>query len=165
MSILTGGGSRNDTIQNNNVSDDNGTGDIRDSFRGGRAMWLMLVMILVLASPLIWIGMKSLYSDIKYRRAFAAAGSSDRLIMHYQRQTERRRRRDKEFSRRVNYEEQLLYLYPDMASEDRQRLKDILDKAGYSPHGLSDEEYEWAMNELGQSSRKRRHTASNSDRV
>lgn len=165
MSLLTGGGSRNDTIQNNNVSDDNGTGDIRDSFRGPRAMWLMLVMILVLASPLIWIGMKSLYSDIRYRRAFAAAGSSDRLIMHYQRQTERRRRRDKEFSRRVNYEEQLLYLYPDMASEDRQRLKDILDKAGYSPHGLSDEEYEWAMNELGQSSRKRRHTASNSDRV
>ncbi|MDD6380468.1 MAG: hypothetical protein PUG04_02090 [Lachnospiraceae bacterium] len=53
----------------------------------------------------------------------------------------------------------------EMPSQEKSRLVEILDRAGFSPAGLTEDEYEWAMRELDQSSRKRRHTDSNSGRV
>lgn len=165
LDIFNGGGNSTSTTQNNDTVNDNGGSADGSGLSLGRMRAFFLFLIIVLVSPAIWYGFMRLCSDMKYRRAFAKADRSDRLILYYQRQADRLRKKNSGFRKCVNYSEQLSYISPEMPSQEKSRLVEILDRAGFSPAGLTEDEYEWAMNELGQNSRKRRHTASNSDRV
>lgn len=107
----------------------------------------VVVMTIFIVGALIF-GAIFIYPVIKYRFLYARAGSSDKLIMKYMRYIKKLKRRDKEFRNCINYEEQLDYLIQSgkmtCTEGDREKLLDILRRAGFSANEISVSEKEFA---------------------
>lgn len=104
----------------------------------------------------ILLGAGAVMALIHYGRAavrYQKADRSDRLILQYQRYLDRRKRKDRELASCLNYEEQIRYLERTGAlqfssDEERERILDILNRAGFSDREISQEEYEEAAGKL-----------------
>ncbi|MBQ7707567.1 MAG: hypothetical protein IJT72_07295 [Lachnospiraceae bacterium] len=95
---------------------------------------------------------------------FLKAGLNDKLIIRYSIYCKNKRRFDKEFRTRINYNEQITHIYdkkkeklmkknPDKArlleeSFDLERIVDIIDRAGFSNREISREEYDYVCDVL-----------------
>lgn len=79
---------------------------------------------------------------------FSKAGRNDRLIMKYTTFCRRIAKRDKEFAKRKNYEEQIGYIVAqnmvvdDGTTIEAETLMDILQRAGFSNREITQEEYD-----------------------
>ena len=69
--------------------------------------------------------------------------SSDKLIMKYSRLLAKKRKKDAALREKMNYNEQMDYLLPFSVS-DRDKMKDILERAGFSKKGISESEFRYA---------------------
>lgn len=84
-----------------------------------------------------------------YMIRFRRADINDKLIMLYTRAGKRFARRHKEFAKRINYREQVCYIYAVREQEsgsqtvaERDTIIEILERAGFSDREISAEEYE-----------------------
>ena len=93
-----------------------------------------------------FIALKILPS-VQYYIAFSKAGPSDKLILRYGRFVKKKRKKDEKFRDKMNYTEQMMYLLP-FSERDRERMVDILDRAGFSRSGISENEMNFAMSIL-----------------
>lgn len=92
-------------------------------------------------------GIKKLIFIIRFNKA----GSSDRLIMKYSQFCQKKRRKDKAFSDKINYRQQIQYICEKSDTdifEESQSIIFILEKAGFSGKDITDEEYLKAINWL-----------------
>lgn len=122
---------------------------------------LLLGLISLLALGFLYIKGRP---ALEYRRAFAKAGLSDKLILRYQREVAKRKKKDPAFRSKMNYREQVEYLQRIPANEmgetnrdcpkglslkdlslESQRLVDILTRAGFSNKEISEEDYNFAL--------------------
>jgi hypothetical protein len=112
---------------------------------------VMRVVAFIIISGLIlfvlgFIALKILPS-VQYYIAFSKAGPSDKLILRYGRFVKKKRKKDEKFRDKMNYTEQMMYLLP-FSERDRERMVDILDRAGFSRSGISENEMNFAMSVL-----------------
>ena len=84
-----------------------------------------------------------LLPEIRYHIAYKKAGPSDKLILKYSRCVKKKKRKDREFRKMMNYTDQMGYLLSTQV-KDMERMIDILERAGFSNHEISDEEYTFA---------------------
>jgi len=92
-------------------------------------------------------GIKKLIFIIRFNKA----GSSDRLIMKYSQFCQKKRRKDKAFSDKINYRQQIQYICEKSENdifEESRSIIFILEKAGFSGKDITDEEYLKAINWL-----------------
>ena len=102
----------------------------------------MVIIVLFIFSILGYI-MYRFYPEIKYHIDYSKAGPSDKLILKYSRFIRKRRKKDKSLRTKMNYAEQMEHLIS--ASEsDRTRMTDILERAGFSRNGITQEELSYA---------------------
>lgn len=121
----------------NNVNQFNISGV--DSFMKKAAV---VIIVLFIFSILGYI-MYRFYPEIKYHIDYSKAGPSDKLILKYSRFIRKRRKKDKSLRTKMNYAEQMEHLIS--ASEsDRTRMTDILERAGFSRNGITQEELTYA---------------------
>lgn len=73
---------------------------------------------------------------IKYRKS----GPDNRLILLYGRYTDKARKRDPAFCTCINYESQLVYLFPSMPNSEMSYLKELLDRAAFSRNSITEDE-------------------------
>lgn len=89
---------------------------------------------------------------VKWYGRYRTAGLSDRLIMRYQTYVRKQERRNPELAGRLNYREQLEWFamqgswQPDR--EEFERAAAILERAGFSPEPVTEEELEWFFRQL-----------------
>ena len=139
-----------------------GAGNIRISDRlvRGIVYGILLIIGLILV---VLLGIKGIAELIVLIR-FLSSGLNDRLIIRYSRYIKRKRRRDKELKNRLNYLEQIEYLYEKRlvriskkdekkAEEfkktfDTDRIIDILSRAGFSNREISEDEYNYVCSML-----------------
>lgn len=138
MNIFTGGGNSDDTTQQNTAS--NGARGLESLSLGGLRVFFVIIII-ILAVPAAWFGLRRLSDYLRYRNAYSHAGTSDRLILRWQRRTDRLRRHSSEFRRCVNYEQQVAYMYPEISRKDAELVVDILTRAGYSGRDITEDEF------------------------
>ena len=84
-----------------------------------------------------------LYPEIKYHLDYQKAGPADKLILKYSRFIRKRRKKDVSLRGKMNYSEQMDYLIPE-SENDRVRMTDILERAGFSRNGISQDEFRFA---------------------
>lgn len=84
-----------------------------------------------------------------YMIRFRRAGINDKLVMRYAGAGKRFARRHKEFAKRINYREQIHYIYTlreqegvPQDTEERDKVIEILERAGFSDREITAEEYE-----------------------
>ena len=104
------------------------------------------ILGLVLLAVLAYI-IYRLMPRIKYNIAYKKAGMSDKIILKYARYVNRKKKKDERLRRKMNYTEQMEYLLPGSES-DRERMIDILERAGFSNHEISEKDYQFADNIL-----------------
>ena len=100
------------------------------------------VMILTAIAVLVFVCIK-LWPNVQYSIAYSKAGVSDKLILMYSRKVKKKKKKDKKFEDKMNYSEQLEYLMP-FDEPGRQKLGDILERAGFSNREISKEEFDTA---------------------
>lgn len=101
-----------------------------------------VVIGLVALAILIFVFLK-IYPTIKYNVNYSRAGHSDKLIMKYSRLLAKKRKKDAALREKMNYNEQMDYLLP-FSESDRDKMKDILERAGFSKKGISENEFRYA---------------------
>ena len=101
-----------------------------------------VILTLAILGALVFLGIK-LYPEIKYAGDFRRAGPSDKLILKYSRYMRKRTKKDKKLKEKVNYSEQMDYLIPS-DEKKRNRMKDILERAGFSRNDISMDDYTYA---------------------
>ena len=101
-----------------------------------------IVIGLVALAILIFVFLK-IYPTIKYNVNYSRAGHSDKLIMKYSRLLAKKRKKDAALREKMNYNEQMDYLLP-FSESDRDKMKDILERAGFSKKGISESEFRYA---------------------
>ena len=125
----------------------------------------ILIALMVIAA-LIFTG-RFFMPELKYKVAYNKAGLSDKLILRYQRFARNKGKRDPDFKSKVNYSEQLFYMIPKnklsgegtALGQKRQRIMDILERAGFSNKEISEEEFGYVMSfieEIENASKKRK---------
>ena len=111
----------------------------------------------------VWLAIKGIIRMIFWIR-FSKAGINDKLIIKYSLFYKKKSRRYKELKKKINYREQIEFLYDsqikrlaskdkeefneDVEIFDRERVIDILDKAGFSDKAISTEEYDYVCSVL-----------------
>lgn len=145
MNLFTGGGNSNDTTQQESVN--NGATGIESLSLGGLRTFFLIILLIIIAPVLIFAANR-LLKYLKYRKAFQNAGTSDRLILFYQRKTDRLRRKDPAFRKCVNYEQQASYMYPSIGEDIRERIVEILTRAGFSGKDISQSDYDFVVSYL-----------------
>ena len=110
-----------------------------DSFMKKAAI---VVLILFGLSILAYI-LYRLYPEIKYHVDYGKAGPADKLILKYSRFIRKRRKKDITLRKKMNYSEQMNYLIPG-SENDRVRMIDILERAGFSRNGISSADFNYA---------------------
>ena len=133
---------------NTNNTEENNTGEALKDFSNKliNVVGIFLVAVLVIAL-LILLGM-FLVKFVRYSRA----DINDKLIIKYHDFIKKRTRRSKELSEMINYEEQLNYLFDnkviEVSEENAKMAGRILDKAGFSDMKISEEEFEFVINNI-----------------
>ena len=69
--------------------------------------------------------------------------SPQEAILKYSRFIRKRRKKDAGLRKKMNYSEQMAYLIPG-SDADRERMTDILERAGFSKEDISASDYEFA---------------------
>lgn len=112
------------------------------------------VILAFLAAVLLLfvLGRITVHRIIWYRR-YHDSGYSDRLIMRYQNYIQRQERRNCELAGQLNYREQLQWLVTQglwqLDEQEFQRAAAILERAGFSPEPITEEELEWMLGNFG----------------
>ena len=88
-----------------------------------------------------------IWPSINYKIQYSKAGLSDKLILRYSLFVKKKRKKDKWFRTRMSYEEQMDYLIG-FSVKDRDRMVEILNRAGFSNHEISQGEFNFAMSML-----------------
>lgn len=118
--------------------------------------------ILVALAVLVIVSIKA-GGWIKYMAIVARANINDKLIFKYQRMCRRVSKRDNEFRDKINYHQQIKYIYDKKinqnvnsagvdehttrcSDEARRKVTAILEKAGFSPELISEDEYNYVIN-------------------
>ncbi len=103
----------------------------------------IVVLILLVLAILIYLVIRWIVPEVSYRLKYGKAGLSDKLILKYSRLLAKRSGKDVKLKRRVNYSEQMDYL---IATDEagRDRMKDILDRAGFSGREIDQDDYDFA---------------------
>ena len=110
-----------------------------DSFMKKAAVVIIILVILAIIAYIIY----RLYPEIKYHLDYQKAGPADKLILKYSRFIRKRRKKDVSLRGKMNYSEQMDYLIPG-SENDRVRMTDILERAGFSRNGISQDEFRFA---------------------
>ena len=100
------------------------------------------VIGVILLIGLGFLGFK-FYPTIKYRIDYSRAGLSDKLVLKYSHFVRKKSKKDKKLSIRMNYAEQLEYLMP-TSERDREKMLDIMERAGFSKNEITSSEFEYA---------------------
>ncbi len=100
------------------------------------------VIGVILLIALGFLGFK-FYPTIKYRIDYSRAGLSDKLVLKYSHFIKKKSKKDKKLSIRMNYAEQLEYLMP-TSERDREKMLDIMERAGFSRNEISESEFKFA---------------------
>ncbi|WP_173472494.1 transglutaminase-like domain-containing protein [Eubacterium ruminantium] len=121
---------------------------IKDSFIQKIAIVLLYIVIVAfLVFMYIYIKPFVVY-NIEYKRA----GINDKLIMKYMRYVRKLQKKDKEFKKAINYEDQLDYLVQSgkmtCTKDNRERLLEILKIAGFSNKKITNDDFTFAENIL-----------------
>jgi transglutaminase-like putative cysteine protease len=131
----------------NDTTEEEGTGTrfrINDSFMKGTAL---IIFAVIMAAALVFLFIRFL-PTIRYHIAYARAGRNDKLILKYMRFIRKRKKKDKDFKDRMNYDDQLDYLRESgkMTCTDVElsRLNEILNKAGFSKEEISEDDFGFA---------------------
>ncbi len=111
------------------------------------------VMGIILAIVLFVVVVVKAGSWIKFLALVARANLNDKLIFKYQAICKRKRKKDKEFRDKINYQQQTKYFLEkkaevavgDNQETAREKVVAILEKAGFSQEIISMEEYEYAL--------------------
>ena len=133
---------------NANNTEESNTGEALKDFSNKliNVVGIFLVAVLVIVL-LILLGM-FLVKFVRYSRA----DINDKLIIKYHDFIKKRTRRSKELSEMINYEEQLNYLFDnkviEVSEENAKMAGRILDKAGFSDMKISEEEFEFVINNI-----------------
>ena len=112
-------------------------------------------MIIVLVLGALTFGGIKLFPEIKYASDYRKANLSDKLILKYSRYVRRHKRRNKGFSDKMNYSDQMDYLMPYSGSE-RSKIVDILERAGFSNKEILKSEFDYAMAKLAEIFKKKK---------
>ncbi|MCR5226767.1 MAG: transglutaminase-like domain-containing protein [Eubacterium sp.] len=110
-----------------------------------RVIAFVIIGILFLAAS-IFIFMK-IWPSINYKIQYSKAGLSDKLILRYSLFVKKKRKKDPRFRTRMSYEEQMDYLIG-FSVKGRDRMVEILNRAGFSRHEISQGEFNFAMSML-----------------
>ncbi|MBO4592395.1 MAG: transglutaminase domain-containing protein [Eubacterium sp.] len=99
-------------------------------------------LIILFGGAMFYFGLR-LYPEFKYAVDYRRAGLNDKLILKYSRFVRRKKKKDESFRDKMNYSDQMDYLLP-YSESARDRMKDILERAGFSKHEISEEEFGFA---------------------
>lgn len=119
--------------------------DISAADRVVRVIAFVIMGVLFLAASL-FIFLK-IWPSINYKIQYSKAGLSDKLILRYSLFVKKKRKKDKWFRTRMSYEEQMDFLLG-FSVRDRDRMVDILNRAGFSNHEISQGDFDFAMSML-----------------
>ena len=129
--------------ENDRTSRRDSTNDTNVSFADNFMKYVAYgVIALLILGVFVFVGIK-LAPEFVYARNYRRAGLSDKLILKYSRLVKKRKKKDVEFKKQMNYTEQLQFLIPYSESK-RNRLIDILDRAGFSNKEISRSDYDFA---------------------
>lgn len=111
------------------------------------------IVVLAILVFVCKIGIAQLLFAIRFHKA----GINDRLIMRYSRLRAKRAKYDKEFAKRMNYREQLMYLVnkriqkqkPTITSDEMEYMIAVLEQAGFSNRPISETDYQRIENDMG----------------
>ncbi len=111
--------------------------------------YVAFVILGLAALVLLVFGFRKLLPFIKYKLEYNKAGLSDKLILKYSRGIKKKKKKDKLFRDRNNYSDQLRYLLAGDAA-GREKLGDILERAGFSNKEISQQEFDYADKQVEQ---------------
>ena len=99
---------------------------------------------------------KGIGTDDASRNAALSALYDDKLILKYARFVRKKKKKDDDFKGKMNYSDQMDYLLP-YSESTRERMKDILERAGFSRNEITESEFNFAdstVEELKKASKK-----------
>ena len=113
-----------------------------------RVMRYIAFAVMVLTGlGLILFGLRKLWPYIKYKIEYSKAGISDKLILKYTRYIKKKKKKEKLLRDKMNYTDQLRFLMAGDAA-GREKLGDILERAGFSDKEISSQEFEYADQQI-----------------
>ena len=105
--------------------------------------YVAYVVIVLVLLAVIGYALLKMYPTIKYHKDYKAAGYSDKLILKYSRYMNKWKKRDEKLRPMMNYSEQMSCLLA-FSERDRERMVDILERAGFSAREISQSEFAFA---------------------
>ena len=114
--------------------------------------FVVLGLIGLVALALVFL---KFWPDINYRIKYSKAGTSDKLILKYMRFIRKKKKKDEGLRPQMNYNEQMHYLLP-YSKERRDRMIDILERAGFSKREISDADFQYADQTIEELSKKKK---------
>ena len=153
-----------DNDDDDEVSDDAGGFQVSDNLINGV---VYVILGAFAAALLIWLIIR-LVIYVAFWIRFNKAGINDKLIIRYSSYYKKKSRHDKEFREKINYREQIEYIYEDLSERaiasgsgkkadrlnaalnafDKDRIIDILEQAGFSDKPISKEDYDYVYQQL-----------------
>ena len=105
--------------------------------------YIAFAVMIITIIGLIIFGFIKLWPFIRYKIDYSRAGISDKLILKYTRYIKKKKKKEKLLRDKMNYTDQLRFLMAGDAA-GRERLGDILERAGFSDKEISREDFEYA---------------------
>ena len=116
----------------------------------------IIFLAIISGGVLFYVGLK-IYPDFRYAIDFRNAGFSDKLILKYSRCVRKWKKKDVGFKNKMNYSEQMDYLLP-YSESTRERMKDILERAGFSKTEISEGDFNFADTTIEEIAKKQKAT-------
>ena len=102
-----------------------------------------------------YIEYSKMYPDFRYAIDYRNAGFNDKLILKYSRCVRKWKKKDVGFKNKMNYSEQMDYLLP-YSESTRERMKDILERAGFSKTEISEGDFNFADTTIEEIAKKQK---------
>ena len=146
-----------DGSENPNENVDTGTPGFGLSGADTFMKYLAIIFLAIISGGvLFYVGLK-IYPDFRYAIDFRNAGFSDKLILKYSRCVRKWKKKDVGFKNKMNYSEQMDYLLP-YSESTRERMKDILERAGFSKIEISEGDFNFADTTIEEIAKKQKAT-------
>lgn len=138
---------------NGNLDNDAANADFSGADRVMRVFAFVVLGIIAFVG--LGIAFLKFWPEINYRIQYNKAGTSDKLILKYMRFIRKKRKKDEGLRTKMNYNEQMHYLLP-YSKERRDRMIDILERAGFSKREINDADYQYADQTIEELSGKKK---------
>lgn len=145
-----------DGSENPNDDVDTQTGGLTLSGADAFMKYLAIIFLAIIAGGVLFYAGLKAYPEFKYAVDYRNAGLNDKLILKYARFVRKKKKKDDDFKGKMNYSDQMDYLLP-YSESTRERMKDILERAGFSRNEITESEFNFAdstVEELKKASKK-----------